>query len=243
METITVKLKESQARLVQQGSTWLEKTTKAGTTFVDKTRTAGSTFIDQTRKAGTQFVSQSRTASTHLVEGVRHEAAYWADALGVSNVGAELPRLPKADDVLVAERSLERRVLEALQGALDELHGRVKARLTWLEQQGLSLPATTTPTAASPATAPAKPEPKTNGAAKAGGAAKPAARAKSEPATAAASTSPTAPITGYDELSAKDIVTRLERVTGEKAEAILAYENATKKRQTVIRAAEARLAE
>lgn len=230
METITVKLKESQARLVQQGTAWFEKTTKAGQTFAGKTRTAGTTFLDQTRKAGTQFVSQSRTATEGLAAGVRTEASLWADAVGLSRFEAEIPRLPKTDDVVSAERSLERRILGALQSALDELHGRVKARLTWLEQQGLQLPAETETASGAP---------KTNGAAKTNGA-KANGTSKTNGAKPA---DPVPPITGYDELSAKDVVARLERVTGEKAEAILAYENATKKRQTVIRAAEARLAE
>jgi hypothetical protein len=233
METITVKLKESQARLVQQGTAWFEKTTKAGTTFAGKTRTAGTTFLDQTRKAGTQFVSQSRTATESLAAGVRTEASLWADVVGVSRFEAEIPRLPKTDDVVSAERTLERRILGALQSALDELHGRVKARLTWLEQQGLQLPAETETTNGASAS-------KTNGA-KSNGAKADGAGASKTNGTKAAD--PVAPITGYDELSAKDVVARLERVTGEKAEAILAYENATKKRQTVIRAAEARLAE
>ena len=103
METITVKLKESQARLVQQSTLWFDKTSKAGTTFAGKTRTAGSTFIEQTRKAGTLFVTQSRTASTQLVEGVRQEATLLADVIGVTRFEAELPRLPKSDEVVSAQ--------------------------------------------------------------------------------------------------------------------------------------------
>ncbi len=51
------------------------------------------------------------------------------------------------------------------------------------------------------------------------------------------------PLTGYDELSAKDVVTRLERLSDDKAAAVLAFEQAHKKRATILRAAELRLAQ
>jgi hypothetical protein len=51
-----------------------------------------------------------------------------------------------------------------------------------------------------------------------------------------------APIRNYDELSAKDVVARVQRLSGPQATAVLDYERARKKRATVIRAAERRLA-
>ena len=50
-----------------------------------------------------------------------------------------------------------------------------------------------------------------------------------------------APIRNYDQLTARDVVSRIQRLSGPKATAVLEYERARKKRATVIRAAEQRL--
>jgi len=49
------------------------------------------------------------------------------------------------------------------------------------------------------------------------------------------------PMRNYDKLTAKDVVSRLQRLSGPQATAVLDYERARKKRATVIRAAEQRL--
>jgi hypothetical protein len=46
----------------------------------------------------------------------------------------------------------------------------------------------------------------------------------------------------YDQLSAKDVVSRVQKLSGPQATAVLYYERGRKKRATVIRAAEQRLA-
>ena len=51
-----------------------------------------------------------------------------------------------------------------------------------------------------------------------------------------------APIRNYDQLSAKDVVARIQRLSGPQATAVLDYERSRKKRATVIRAVEKRLA-
>lgn len=53
---------------------------------------------------------------------------------------------------------------------------------------------------------------------------------------------PQAPLRNYDELTAKDVVSRIQRLSGPQAAAVLEYERARKKRTTVIRAAEQRQA-
>ena len=77
------------------------------------------------------------------------------------------------------------------------------------------------------------------------------ARAKAKPrkakaAKAKASKAPgagaDAPIRNYDQLTAKDVVARVQRLSGPQATAVLDYERARKKRATVIRAAQKRLA-
>ena len=51
-----------------------------------------------------------------------------------------------------------------------------------------------------------------------------------------------APIRNYDQLTAKDVVARVQRLSGPQATAVLDYERSRKKRATVIRAVEKRLA-
>jgi len=80
-------------------------------------------------------------------------------------------------------------------------------------------------------------------------AAKPAAPAKAPKARRAAKARPAkasakpadAPLRNYDQLTAKDVVNRVQRLSGPKATAVLEYERARKRRATVIRAAEQRL--
>jgi len=50
-----------------------------------------------------------------------------------------------------------------------------------------------------------------------------------------------APLRNYDQLTAKDVVSRVQRLSGPQATAVLEYEQARKKRATVIRAVEQRL--
>ncbi|MDH3817159.1 MAG: hypothetical protein OES21_01015, partial [Myxococcales bacterium] len=50
------------------------------------------------------------------------------------------------------------------------------------------------------------------------------------------------PLRNYDRLTAKDVATRVQKLTAPQATAVLDYERARKKRATVIRAAEQRLA-
>ncbi len=58
----------------------------------------------------------------------------------------------------------------------------------------------------------------------------------------ASKTETEAPIRDYDALTAKDVVSRIQRLSGPQAAAVLEYERARKKRTTVIRAAEQRQA-
>jgi hypothetical protein len=73
-----------------------------------------------------------------------------------------------------------------------------------------------------------------------------------KPAAAKTASKPTAvkvgakkgqsPMRNYDQLTAKDLVTRVQKLSAPQATAVLDYERGRKKRATVIRAAEQRLA-
>jgi hypothetical protein len=76
-----------------------------------------------------------------------------------------------------------------------------------------------------------------------------AAKAASKPKAARTAKAPKAenkkgqsPLRNYDQLTAKDVVTRVQKLSAPQATAVLDYERARKKRATVIRAAEQRLA-
>ncbi len=225
MQTITTKLTESRTRLFQQGSQFVEQSTGAATVFLEKTRKAQKKFADDTRKAGLAFAASSTEAGKSLVSGVGMEAKLWLETLEAS---VKVPALPSSTGAgaVPTPKALERELLVRVEDLLAQLVGKVHARVELLSVPvDAQLPATSTTSASTGAGAPAKRE---NG-----------ARATS-PGTLAAVPPP--PIGNYDELSAKEIVTRLERLTDEKTAAVLAYENATKKRATVLRAAEQRLA-
>ena len=66
-----------------------------------------------------------------------------------------------------------------------------------------------------------------------------ATETKAKPATSRAGRSP---IRNYDQLTAKDVVARIQRLSGQQATALLDYEQTRKNRATVIRAAKQRLA-
>jgi methionyl-tRNA formyltransferase len=69
------------------------------------------------------------------------------------------------------------------------------------------------------------------------------AKAASKPKAAKAMAKKGAiPLRGYDQLTAKDVVNRVQRLSAPQATAVLDYERSRKKRATVIRAAEQRLA-
>jgi hypothetical protein len=210
MQTITTKLGESRARIVQQGSQFVQQTSGAATAFIGKTRKARERFTTDTRKAGELLSMEAVRASKAFAAGLNAEAQMW---LGTLELDGRLPAIPanvsdiKIPSPYAVERDILARVEKVLALATKRIHVRVKDLDSLVSAQ---LPASTTPAAAK----------SKNGAAAPKG----------------------APISGYDDMSAKDVVTRLERMTDDKATAVLAYETANKKRATVLRAAEQRLA-
>lgn len=223
MQTTTTKLEESRARLVQQGTLFVQQTSTAATNFFEMTKKAGEKFANDTRKAGDQLVSSATTASKAFTTGLSAEARMWLASIETETKLPALPRDLSSKDIPSAH-DIERQVLVRIEKALDVVAHRLNDRLKFLDTlTGPQLPATvasTKPTVKPPAKSTAA-------------ATKPVAETKAAGE----------PISGYDELSAKDIVAKLERLSDEKTAAVIAYENANKKRATVIRAAEQRLAE
>lgn len=111
METVATRLQETGHQIVKQGDA-----------FVSRTREAGVTFLDETREAGTQ-----------LLDAVRAEAKRWrrfaaqrvtALQTGARN-GLSLP-------------AVERAVLAQVDGTLQAIDARVRARLAELERKPAS---------------------------------------------------------------------------------------------------------
>lgn len=222
MQTITTKFEESRARLVQQGSLFVQQTSTAATTFVEKTKKAGEKFVADTKKASDQLTASATSAGKAFTTGLSAEASMWLSTLETS---AKLPALPRDLDAtsVPSPRVIEKDLLVRVEKLIDLLAHRVHDRVLFLDTlTGPQLPATTAPKSAKAS----------NGA---------AAKASVEPKASSSVTG--APISGYDELSAKDIVAKLERLSDEKTAAVIAYETANKKRATILRAAEQRLAE
>lgn len=217
MQTITTKLEESRSRLVQQGTEFIQLSTSAAESFFEKTRKAGRKFGDDTRKAGQAFATTTTAASRDLAAGLRTEASSWRDTL-IASVPAPVLAADASGRRVPSPTALERELLVRVEQLLERFVGTVHTRVERLDSiVGPQLPAQV----------PSSAKAGKNGTSTSSG-------------SVAAPTS--APITNYDDLSAKEIVARLERLSDEKTAAVHAYELATKKRATVLRAAEMRLA-
>jgi hypothetical protein len=108
VETVTTRLQETGHQIVKQGDA-----------FVARTRDAGVTFLDETREAGTQLFGAVRSEAKRW----RRFATQRATALqsGLRN-GLSLP-------------AVERAVLAQVDGTLQALDARVRARLAELERK------------------------------------------------------------------------------------------------------------
>lgn len=207
---------------------------KQGTALVQQTRTAGEIFLVESRDASLAYGQEMRAATTKWagstrgsVEGFRaalvKEALDWQALVLQSRdayVAAIAERLRRVErqalstaEALKPEQ-VEATVLESARGLLQRAQERVDERLDHAAK------------AAPP------PKPKTTRATK------PRSKAKSSKPVAEDGE---APLRNYDQLTAKDVASRIQRLSGPQATAVLEYERSRKKRATVIRAVEQRL--
>jgi hypothetical protein len=213
-------LRRSSTRLQKQGTLWLQQNRGAGEAFIAESREAGLTFVKDMEAAGSKLVSTAGHSTQTFRKALEKEALDWQRLVLQTKdayLAALKERLDRVERQALTTRkalrpeSVEMTVLGSAKDLLNKAQSRVDERL---EQ------------AAKPA-APAK-APKARRAAKA----RPA-KASAKPADA--------PLRNYDQLTAKDVVNRVQRLSGPKATAVLEYERARKRRATVIRAAEQRL--
>jgi hypothetical protein len=217
-------LQRSGNRLQEQGALWLQQTRMAGDTFLDESRAAGEAFVEDLTSAGRKLADSVGRSTDELRKAVRKEALDWQklvlktrdaylEALKDRVQGLE-QQAQSTREALTPE-AVESTVLESTRDMLVKAQATVDERLEKAS----------------------KPKKSTG---KSKTARKPKARKAAGKQTADKEVE--APIQNYDKLTAKDVVSRVQRLSGPQATAVLDYERARKKRATVIRAVEKRLA-
>lgn len=219
-------LQRSGSRLQKHGVLFVSQTRKAGEMFAAETRNASVTFGRDMRAAGAKLMSNLGRSTEGLQKALHKEALDW-QALVLKTrdayVAALKERVDRAERQALTTRealkpeSLQTTVLQSTQKLLAQAQSKVDAQLEQAAKPAKAAPAAKAKTA--------KPK---------------AAKAKAAPRAAAQKGE--APIRNYDQLTAKDVVSRVQRLSAPQANAVLDYERAKKKRATVIRAVEQRLA-
>ncbi|NNE17030.1 MAG: hypothetical protein HKN10_01015 [Myxococcales bacterium] len=218
-------LRRSSNRLQKQGMLWLQQTRGAGETFLAESREAGVTFVREMGAAGNKLASTTGGSTQGFRKALRKEALDW-QRLVLHTRDAYLAAL-KERFVLAERQALSTR--EALRpesvevtvlGSAKDLLARAQSRVDERLEQAAKPAKPVRPTAAKAAMKPRA--------------------AKARPARGPAK-SADVPLRNYDQLTAKDVVNRVHRLSGPQATAVLEYERARKRRATVIRAAEQRL--
>jgi len=208
-------LRRSGTRLQRQGALWFQQTRDAGATFLEEAEAAGVAFGRDMKAASTKLAGTAGRSTEGFQTALHREALEWQ--------GLVL----KTRDAYVAtfERRLERVESQALSTREALKPGAVETAVLQsahdLLERAQGRVDERLGQGAKPVAGKAVSKPK---------AAKPAAKKGKNP------------LRNYDELTAKDVVNRVQRLSAPQATAVLDYERARKKRATVIRAAEQRLA-
>jgi BMFP domain-containing protein YqiC len=217
-------LRRSGTRLQQQGALWVRQTRGAGETFFGESRAASTTFARDVTAASNKLVGEWTRSTVALRKALAKEAFDWQKLVLQTRDGyvaavkqriAGLEAQAASTAEALTPEAVETTVLESTRDLLAKAQTTVDHRL----DKG-----------AQPKKAAPKAKPRKVKAAKA-----------TKPAKAQAKAADT-PIRNYDQLSAKDVVARVQRLSGPQATAVLDYERSRKKRATVIRAVEKRLA-
>ncbi len=213
---ISTQLQKTQTSVLGQGAQLFGQTRDAGARFVSTTREAGQQFIDEAQDAGTTFFGETRAAGAAFAGTFRAEAGAWKSLF--DNEVAKPVRL-RAE---LAQNRANSLVVKTQRKSVEELILRSTRDL--LTQAGVAV----------------------EGRLKAlEGRSRPATKRSKQPSKSKGSVAKTGvkkPLRNYDELSARDVVARVHRLSGTQVNAILRYEKAQKKRATVIRAAQQRIA-
>jgi hypothetical protein len=187
--------------------------------FLAESRDAGVTFAGDVTDASTKLVTTAGQSAEGFRKALHKEALDWQRLVLQTRDAYVATLKARADQAerqaLTTREALKPNAVEAtvLKSARGVLERAQSVVDGRLEQ------------AAKPVTAKAASKPK-------------ASRPKASKARAKKGQ---APLRNYDQLTAKDVVSRVQRLSGPQATAVLEYEQARKKRATVIRAVEQRL--
>ena len=218
-------LHRSSARVQRHGTLWFQQTRGAGETFLAESREAGLTFVKDMEAAGSKLASTTGRSAQTFRKALQKEALDWQRLVLQTKdayLAALKERFDRAERQALSTRealrpeSVEVTVLGSAKDLLAKAQSRVDERL-----EQAAKPAK--PATPAKAKAPKKPR-----------------AAKARPAKGSAKLAD-APLRNYDQLTAKDVVNRVQRLSGPQATAVLEYERARKRRATVIRAAQQRL--
>ena len=208
-------LRRSGTRLQRQGALWLHQTRNAGETFLAESKESSVTFAKDMKAASTKLVNAAGRSTAGLFKAVSKEA------LELQSFAMET-----RDDYLSAVENWLGEVGQQAAGTREALKPEMleatvlESTRDWLERAQSRVDERLEQA----------PKPPTD-------------KVVSKPsATSAPAKKRQAPLRNYDRLTAKDVVSRVHRLSAPQATAVLDYERARKKRATVIRAVEQRLA-
>ena len=211
-------LRRSGTRLQRQGALWFQQTRNAGETFVSEAQDASVTFGRAMRAAGAKLVATAGGSAQGLQKALHKEVLDWQALV-----------LQTRDGYMAALKERRERVERQALSTREALKpGAVETTVLRSAHNLLEVAQSRVDERLGQAAKPPKPA---------------SAKAASKPKAAKATAKKSAiPLRGYDQLTAKDVVNRVQRLSAPQATAVLDYERSRKKRATVIRAAEQRLA-
>ncbi|MBW1754831.1 MAG: hypothetical protein JRJ80_01530 [Deltaproteobacteria bacterium] len=208
-------LRRSGTRLQQQGALWLQQTRNAGGTFVTEAQDASVTFGQDMKAASAKLVRTAGRSAQGFQKALNKEARDWQAVV-----------LQTRDGYMAAAEERRERVERQAVSAREALKpGAVETTVLQSAHGLLELAQSRVDARLEQGAKPA------------------AAKTASKPtAVKVGAKKGQSPMRNYDQLTAKDLVTRVQKLSAPQATAVLDYERGRKKRATVIRAAEQRLA-
>jgi hypothetical protein len=208
-------LRRSGTRLQQQGALWFQQTRNAGGTFVTEAQDASVTFGQDMKAASAKLVRTAGRSAQGFQKALNKEARDWQAVV-----------LQTRDGYMAAAEERRERVERQAVSAREALKpGAVETTVLQSAHGLLELAQSRVDARLEQGAKPA------------------AAKTASKPtAVKVGAKKGQSPMRNYDQLTAKDLVTRVQKLSAPQATAVLDYERGRKKRATVIRAAEQRLA-
>ena len=211
----------SGSRLRHEALVFVGETGKAAGAFSKGVQKATLAYVGRLKVSGERFAQSAGGSAAQLKGAIHKEADFWRD-LVLKTRGAYgeavQQRVGVVESGVVDAREALRPTAVRVR-ALKTAHTLLQSAQTVVDHQLEEVDATKRPAPK----APPKRAPR-----------------KATPASRKTEVSP--PIRNYDRLTAKDVVTRIQRLTPPQASALLDYEQDRKNRATVIRAAKQRVA-